>query len=66
MALLALPCPVLPSPLAGIVLRESFNRNTGGALLASGICDAVSAGVLIYVVSEWEWLGGQAGPPSGG
>ncbi|KAL4452761.1 hypothetical protein ABPG75_008423 [Micractinium tetrahymenae] len=35
--------------VAGITLRESLDQGTPAALLASGICDAVSAGVLLYV-----------------
>lgn len=34
---------------AGIGVRESFNSNATGALLATGILDSLSAGVLLYV-----------------
>lgn len=44
-----LPCLHLPSLGAGIVLRESVSRSAALALLASGLFDALSAGVLIYV-----------------
>ena len=30
-------------------MREGFNANAAGALLASGILDSLSAGVLLYV-----------------
>ena len=30
-------------------MRESFNSNATGALLATGILDSLSAGVLLYV-----------------
>nr|KAJ3422429.1 hypothetical protein HK105_008074 [Polyrhizophydium stewartii] len=32
----------------GIVVRESFNANATQTLLATGVLDAVSAGILIY------------------
>ncbi|KAI3423948.1 hypothetical protein D9Q98_009782 [Chlorella vulgaris] len=34
----------------GIAVRESFNSNATAALLAAGICDSLSAGVLLYTV----------------
>lgn len=40
----------LPPPsCAGILLRESLDQGAPAARLAAGICDAVSAGVLLYV-----------------
>lgn len=35
--------------VAGIALRESLDQGAPAARLAAGICDAVSAGVLLYV-----------------
>lgn len=35
---------------AGIGVRESFNQNATSTLLATGILDALSTGVLLYVV----------------
>ncbi|EFN50937.1 hypothetical protein CHLNCDRAFT_141589 [Chlorella variabilis] len=55
----------------GIAVRESFNRNAAAALLASGICDALSAGILIYTVlcelitpmmTDSRWLRSQRWP----
>eukprot|EP00887_Chlorella_sp_A99_P002717 scaffold6.g2717.t1 len=40
-----------PSGIAfGITVHESFSRTSSSALLAEGILDALSAGILIYVV----------------
>jgi zinc transporter 1/2/3 len=39
-----------PPLLPGIAIRESFNENSTSALLATGILDSLSAGVLLYVV----------------
>lgn len=56
------PCP------AGIAVRASFSTSTAGALLASGIADALSAGVLLFVclvdllqpmMTDSEWLRSQ-------
>jgi zinc transporter 1/2/3 len=43
------PPPLLPFP-SGIGIRETFNENSTEALMVEGILDAVSAGILIYVV----------------
>ncbi|PSC74270.1 ZIP Zinc transporter [Micractinium conductrix] len=55
----------------GIAVRETFDKDAGGALLAAGIADAVSAGVLIYValcglltpmLTDSQWLRRQRWP----
>ena len=49
-------------------MRASFSTSTAGALLASGIADALSAGVLLFVclvdllqpmMTDSEWLRSQ-------
>lgn len=55
----------------GIGIRESFNENSTATLLASGILDSLSAGILIYValvhlveplMTDSAWLHGRGWP----
>lgn len=64
-ALTAAPAPLPPTRPAGILFRESLAASAGLSLLASGVCDALSAGILIYVAlvsmitpqfTDSEWL----------
>lgn len=52
-------------------MRESFSSSAAGALLATGVCDSMSAGILIYVClvdllspmfTDSDWLRSKAWP----